>query len=220
MMLDRQIPIKYSLNLANGDTMNGGSDWYNGIVQKINGIKNTLDQKDYRKFRLDSLSSVAQRIGQFSPECTQCMSFREDVDRMMTNAGNLAQTDDKERRKSYLSDINENINKITGHLQKKHKLVTEGYYMALFTALGAAVGLTIGAVAFDSDSIGLAIGAGGGVAIGAALDAKAKKEDRILCIQTTTRFSRTARVLLFVGLLVLVVILAFIFFARRNQLSM
>lgn len=219
-MIDRKMLITYSLKSVNGKTMNGGSDWYNGIVQKINSLKNALDQEDYRKFRLDSLSSVAQRIDQFSPECTQCMSFREDVDRMTTNAGNLAQTGDKERRKSYLSDINENMMKMTGHLQKKHKLITEGYYISLCTALGAGIGLVIGAVAFDNDSIGLAIGAGGGVAIGAALDAKAKKEDRILRAQSTTRFSKTAWILLLVGLVVLVVVLAFIFLKRRGLLSL
>ena len=200
--------------------MSSDSGWYSGIVQKINGLKNTLDQKDYRRFRLDSLSSVAQRIDQFSSECTQCMSFREDVDRLTNNAGGLAQADDKERRKSYLSDANKIMNKMIGHLQKQHKLVADGYYIGMLMALGAAFGLTVGAVAFDNQSIGIAIGVGVGVAIGAALDAKARKEDRILHAQTTSRFSGTARVLLFVGIVALVVILAFIFLKRRGLLSL
>jgi len=200
--------------------MNTGSDWYNGITQKIEGLKNTLDQKDYKRFRLDSLSSVARRVGQFSPECTQCMLFREDVDRLIKNAGDLAQMGDKELRKAHLGDVNKTLNKMVFHLRREHKLVTEGYYMALGTALGMAVGLAIGGVAFDNQGIGMAIGIGGGVAIGAALDAKAKKEDRILYTRATSRFSRTAWALLIAGLVVMLVVLAFIFFTRRNQLGL
>jgi hypothetical protein len=217
MMIDRQITVKYPLNLSMKSTMNTGSDWYNGIVQKIAGLKNTLDQKDYKRFRLDSLSSVAQRVDQFSSECTECMSFREDIDRLIKNAGDLAQGGDRELRKAHLSDLNKTMNKMVFHLRRQHRLVTEGYYMALGTALGMAVGLAIGIAAFDNQSLGMAIGIGGGVAIGAALDTKAKKEDRVLYTRATTRFSRLAWALLIAGLLVMLIILAFIFFMRRNQ---
>lgn len=190
--------------------MNTRSDWYNDTVKKIDELKNTLSQKEYRRFRLDLLSCVADRVDQFSSECTQCMSFRQDVTRLVADAGNLAQTGDREGRKSYYRDMN----RIIGHLQRQHKLVTEGYYVGLWMAIGTAIGVAMGA-GMDNVGSGIPIGVGIGVAIGIALDAKAKKEGRILCLRKTTRFSKTALALLIVaGLLLSAGILAFILFNR------
>ncbi len=200
--------------------MNTGSDWYNEIDKKINGLKNTLDQKDYKRFRLDSLLAVAWRVDQFSSECTECLSFREGVERLIKNAGDVAHGGDRELRKAHINDLSKTMNKMVFHLRRQHKLVTEGYYMSICTALGMVLGLIISGVVFDDQSIGIAIGVGGGVAIGAALDAKAKKEDRILYTRATTRSSRIAWALIIAGLLVMLVVLAFIFFSRRNLLGL
>jgi hypothetical protein len=200
--------------------MNTGSDWYSKIDQKISRLKNSLDQKDYKRFRFDSLLAVARRVDQFSSDCAQCMSFREDVDRLINNSSDSAQIFDKELRKAHLSDLNKTMNKMGLHLRREHKLVAKGYYMSICTALGMVLGLIISGVVFDDESIGIAIGVGGGVAIGAALDAKAKKEDRILYTRATTRFSKIAWALIIAGLLVMLVVLAFIFFTRRYQFGL
>jgi len=191
--------------------VNAHSDWYNDIVKKIDELKNTLSKREYRRFRLDLLSCVADRVDQFSSECTQCMSFRQDVPTLVADAGNLAQTGDRQGRKSYHRDMN----RIIGHLQRQHKLVNEGYYVGLWMAIGTAIGVAIGA-GFEEVGSGIPIGVGIGVAIGIALDAKAKKEGRILCPrETTRRFSKTALALLIVvGLLFVAGILAFILFER------
>ncbi|MFC2050982.1 hypothetical protein ACFLTN_07405, partial [Chloroflexota bacterium] len=172
-------------------TVKGQSDWYDDIAKRISQIKNTLSQKDCKKYKLDLLSCVAQRVDEFSSGCTECHMFQQDITSLTKDMSNLVQTADKERRKAYFKALN----KVIGHLQKQHKLVTEGYYSALCMALGSGLGVAIGA-AMDNIGTGMAIGVGFGIFIGALLDAKAKKEGRILCPRETTRFSKTALTLL------------------------
>jgi hypothetical protein len=198
--------------------MNGGSDWYNGIVQKINGLKNTLNQKYYRWYKLDSLtpgarltplSSAARRIDQFSPDCEQCTAFRDDVDRLISNAPDVSQKDDKELLGSFLNDIDGSVAKMTGHFRKEHKLVTEGFYKSLFAAAGAVIGMVIAFVVIPYNTVWVIVGAGAGLVVGAILDAKIKKEDRILYQQTSRRLSNTSwTLLILLGIAVLAVLMA------------
>jgi len=193
-------------------TVKGQSDWYDDIAKRIGELSNTLSQKDYKKYKLDLFLCVAQRVDEFSSVCTECRLFQQDIMSLARDMSNLVQTADKEGRKAYFKALN----KVIGHLQRQHKLVTEGYYAALCMALGSGLGVAIGA-AMDNIGAGMAIGIGFGIAIGALLDAKAKKEGRILCPRETVRFSKTALVLLvIVGLLALAGILAFVLFSRST----
>jgi len=193
-------------------TVKGQSDWYDDIAKRIGEISNTLSQKDYRKYKLDLFLCVAQRVAEFSPVCTECHTFQQDITSLTRDMSNLVQIGDKEGRKAYFKSLN----KVIGHLQRQHKLVNEGYYMGLCMALGSGLGVAIGA-ATDNIGAGLPIGVGCGIAIGVALDAKAKKEGRILCPRETTRSPKTALVLLvIVGLLALAAILGFVLFSRST----
>jgi hypothetical protein len=188
----------------------GQSDWYDDIAKRIGEIKSTLNEKDYKKYKLDLFLCVAQRVAEFSTVCTECHTFQQDITSLNRDMSNLVQIGDKEGRKAYFKSLN----KVIGHLQRQHKLVTEGYYMGLGMALGSGLGVAIGA-AMDNVGTGIPIGVGCGIAIGAFLDAKAKKEGRILCPRESVRFSKAALVLLVVvGLLALGGILAFVLFNR------
>ena len=200
--------------------MKGRNDWYEGVAKRISELNNTLGEKVYRKYKLDLLLCMAQRVAEFSSECTQCQAFQQDITTLARDAGKVAQVSDRKSRKAYFKTINS----IIDHLQRQHKLVTEGYYMLIGMALGSGIGVALGA-AMDNIGSGMPVGVGVGIAIGVALDAKAKKEGRVICKRKTegsilhprktARFSKTAVALLVVGLLVLGGILAIILF-RRN----
>jgi len=170
------------------------SDWYKGVAKKIHELKNTLTDKDYRKYRLDLLLCIAQRVAEFSSECGQCMLFQQDISVLVGDVANLVQYDDKGRRRSY----SKSINLIVGHLQRQHKIVAEGYYMGICMAIGAGIGVALG-VAMDHIGSGIPIGVGIGVAIGAALDTKAKKDGRVLYTKETAASPKTV-VAILVGL--------------------
>jgi hypothetical protein len=193
--------------------MNSKSNWLNSIQKQITLLRNTLNEKDYKKYKLRLLLCIAERVTQFCPTCGQCQIFQQDISTLTQDIGNLTQLADKERQKSYLKSID----KIANHLQKQHKLVNEGYYIGIGMAIGSGIGVALGAV-LEQIGGGIPIGVGIGLAIGAALDAKAKKEGRILCPKetraaTSVNFKTIAIIL---GLLVLAGLAALLFFLRAS----
>jgi len=184
------------------DSVESHSDWYDGITKQINLLRETLSPQDYRRYKLGTLLCLAERVDQFSPDCGQCQIFQQDMETLIQDVGNIRQLPSKESRKQYFKSINS----IIGHLQRQHKLVTEGYYTGICMAMGSGIGVAIGA-ATDNVGSGIPIGVAIGVAIGAALDAKARKEGRILCPSQAK--ARTAYKLnyVLVGILVALVLL-------------
>lgn len=196
------------------------SDWYTGIAGQISQLKDTLSEKVYKKYKLDLLVCVAERVDEFSPECGQCQIFRDEISTLTREASYLVQADDKDRRKAHIKMING----IAGHLQKQHKLVPDGYYIGIGMAIGAGIGAAMGA-ALKGIGGGLPIGIGIGLALGAALDAKARKENRILCPRKTGPDSfgnigidfSVNKTVLIIGLIALVIggIVVFILLSRN-----
>ena len=150
------------------------SKWYDDIARSINSHKDTLSKKDYKKYKLDLLLRVAKRVAGFSSECGECQLFQPEIANLSKELSDLVQMS-KEKRKSYFKMIN----KIIKHLQKQHKLITEGQNLGIWIAIGVALGVALGA-GLDNVGAGIAIGVGIGVAMGAGLDAKAKKEGRVI----------------------------------------
>ncbi len=150
-------------------------DWYNRIVKEISLHKDTLSKKDTKKYKLDLLLRIAKRVDNFSTTCGECQTLKQEITVLTRELGNLIQIPNKENRKSYLKTIKSMVK----HLQKEHKLVTEGQYMAMWSGIGPALGIAFGA-ALDNTGIGVAIGVVIGLAIGRYLDNKAKKEGRVI----------------------------------------
>jgi hypothetical protein len=199
------------VNPIAGNNMNEKSDWYKDIALRIEDIKFHLKPRDEMWLKLDALSSAAERIAQLSSKCAQCLSFRDDLDRLTVNARNLVEKDEKVLWASYLSDLDETMEAVTGHLQKKHRLVYDAYYMITCATIGGGIGLITGSLVFDSDVIGLAVGVGAGVAIGAALDTWARRRDKIIS-EKPPRFSGTYWGWLLMWLGILIAIAAFLLF--------
>ena len=151
------------------------SKWYDGIVKEINLHKDILSQKDAKKYKLDVLLRVAKRVDSLSSGCGQCQMLQPEITTLTQELGYIAQTPNKETRKSYFKTINT----IIKHLQKQHKLVTEGHYMGIGIAIGVGIGAALSA-ALGNPGIGPAIGIALGLAIGRYLDNKAKKEGRVI----------------------------------------
>ena len=151
------------------------SNWYNRIIKKISSYKDTLSKKDYKKYKLDLLMRVARRVDGFSAYCGQCQLFQQDITGLTTELGLLTQMPSKEGVKSY----SKKISSMVKHLQKQHKLVSEGHYMGIGAGMGVAIGTALGA-AMDNTGAGTGIGTTIGIAVGSYLDNKAKKEDRII----------------------------------------
>jgi thiol-disulfide isomerase/thioredoxin len=155
--------------------MEARSDWYNRTATEINLYKDTSDKKVSKKYKLDLLLRVANRVDEFASYCGECQMFQQEVTALAQDLGNLIQLPGKERRRSHIKKIDN----IVKHLKKEHKLITEGYYRGMGMIMGPAIGTGIGA-ASDNTGMGIAIGVAIGIVIGNYLDKKAEKEGRVI----------------------------------------
>lgn len=80
-----------------------------------------------------------------------------------------------ENKRKYYS---RKLNFYKEYLKEKFSLISEGHYTGIGLVLGISFGVAFGSM-FNMGS-GLAIGIAIGLSIGAAMDSKAKKENRIL----------------------------------------
>ncbi|MFC1903082.1 hypothetical protein ACFLX4_03340 [Chloroflexota bacterium] len=94
--------------------MKTDNDWYESIKKQIDLLKDSLTEKDYKKYKLRMLLCVAERVAQFSPDCGQCQTFQQDVTTLAQNTGNIAQMSGKESSKHYFRSMD----RIISHLLK------------------------------------------------------------------------------------------------------
>ncbi len=149
-------------------------DWMEETTEKINKYKETFSKQVTRKYKLEFLEKVSKRVDEFSSTCGECYQHRGEITNLLNNLGGIVQLSPIASR-----NYNDKIRSIVKHLRKKHKLITAGAFMALGNAIGIAVGVSVGA-ATGNIGAGFAIGAGLGAAVGTALEAKAKKDKRII----------------------------------------
>lgn len=149
-------------------------DWLEETNEKIAKYKNSFTKAESRKYRLAFLGRVAKRVNEFSPTCGECYTHKGEITALLNNLEGLIQLS-----LTATKDYRNKINKIVGHLRKKHKLIPAGTYTAIGNGVGVALGVSIG-VTMDNIGAGIAAGAGIGMAVGTALEAKAKKDGKIL----------------------------------------
>ena len=154
--------------------MENKSDWYKNITEEINQHKEKFCKNENKKFKVNLLIRLAKRIDSFSAECNDCQHFRNDINRLTDCISRLPQAN-KEKRKTYFKSINS----IVKHLQKHHKLISDGQNVGAGLGIGMAIGAGIG-TSLNNTSIGVSIGMCFGIAIGSGLDAKAKKEGKVI----------------------------------------
>jgi len=159
------------------DTMEAHSDWYNRTAKDIGSRKDALSQKEAKKYKLDLLLRIAKRVEDFTAICGECELSRQEITTLTQDLGYLVQipNPNKEARKRYFRAIDN----IVKHLQKKHKLVTEGQNQGKWIVAGMAVSAAIGA-AVNQPGVGTVIGVAIGIAVGKYMDKRAKEEGRLI----------------------------------------
>ncbi|MFH1652344.1 MAG: hypothetical protein ABID87_09645 [Chloroflexota bacterium] len=150
------------------------SRWYQDIARQVGTYRDTLDKKTAGRLKLDLLLRVAGRVDQFSGTCGQCQLYRQEVERLVGEMGNLAQLPGREALHQYRKALDV----IVKHLTREHKLVRKGQNMALWIGIGVALGSGLSAALDNPGLSGMGIALG--LAIGAYLDKKAEKEGRVL----------------------------------------
>lgn len=149
--------------------------WHEETAERISAYQGSLSKKEQKKFQLDLLLRVTRRVAEFYDECGECQLFQQEITAYVNELGNLVHLADNVRRKKY----GKRLKQMVRHLQGQHKLVPKGHYVGIWTSIGTGIGVVIGA-GMGSVGGGIPIGIGIGVAVGMMLDAKAKREDRVI----------------------------------------
>jgi hypothetical protein len=149
--------------------------WHRETTEKISSYQSSLSKKEQKKYQLDLLQRVTRRVAGFYDECGECQLFQQEITAYVNELGNMVQLSDNISRKRYAKRLKQTVR----HLQSQHKLVPKGYYVGIWTSIGTGIGVAIGA-GMGTVGAGIPIGIGIGVAIGMMLDAKAKREDRVI----------------------------------------
>ena len=150
------------------------SVWYRDVSARIDTITAGMDKRQIKRYKLDLLPRLAARIDNFATFCPECQPYRQEISELLEVAANPTAIP-----KAEFKEYTDKVNAITKHLQKTHKLVTQGYYMSLASSIGPGLGFGIGAFT-DNTGAGIGIGVALGTGIGWLLDRKAKREGRVI----------------------------------------
>lgn len=134
---------------------------------KLIDIIEDLPEKEVRRSKLDLLQRIIARTDEYENDCEICKNNQSILENIVTKIHYSDQ--------SYLEDMKA----IKNHLIKNHKLLEEGHYMSLCMIYGIAIGTGLGVV-LENIPIFVSAGLTMGVAVGVAMDAKAKKDKKVL----------------------------------------
>jgi len=150
------------------------TDWQKQSLERLESIKHNLDKKEIKQFKLLNLERIVYRVAEFSGTCPECQQNQGLVNELIHASGGPIQSSKIERKVYY-----KKLRTLTTHMTKKHNLRAEGSFLALGLALGPAIGVSLG-TAMQNIGAGIAIGTGLGLALGSGLEARAKREGRII----------------------------------------
>ena len=149
------------------------SEWYCRIAAQIEDLKLKLLPRDVKEYQLEKLQCIARRVGEFSPGDPVCRKYQGEIEAMVAELAGAPLP--AARNKAQMWKIGEMIS----HLKKCHKLVNDGEYLGWCLIIGLLIGGFAGLIIGETPpatGLGLALGA----IIGVILDARAKREGRVI----------------------------------------
>lgn len=150
------------------------TEWYRTLEVSVESLKARLGV-DARDYHLDRFLKMARRVDEFAPTCPQCRLYQPEIDRMLRDLAADAPQILKEQKRSFLGGMEA----VLSHLHKTHGLISEGQNVGIWLGIGSAIGLALGA-GLSNPAIGIPIGVALGLIVGTALDARAKKDGKVI----------------------------------------
>lgn len=149
-----------------------GNNEFEKLLIDFEELKASIDVQTAKKLNLELFERIIKRVNSFSPDCEECSQtlkeLEDHINKLKAKQGRFDKNDFKQNSTK--------TNDIISHLEKQHKLVTEGTYLGVYMSLGMSIGLVFGLTVFHNLALGMPIGMCLGIALGASLDADAKKK--------------------------------------------
>ncbi len=151
---------------------------FTALTAEIAAYEAKLTPKEAAKYRIALLGRVVERTAGFSPDCEECRASDAQLKLVVDSLAKSPVT--PQALKAYRKGIDRRVL----HLRKVHKLASDGENTSLFIGIGVALGLAVStllnAQPVYSVAIGMAIGLVVGGAAGMWLDARARKQGRVI----------------------------------------
>ena len=151
------------------------TQWYRNIEGSVESLKARIGQADARDYYLERFLKLARRVDEFAPSCNQCHDFQPEIERLLRELAADAPQILKSQKRAFLGGTEV----ILAHLKKTHGLISEGQNVGFWLAIGTAIGVALGA-GLSNPAIGIPVGVALGLVVGSALDARAKKEGKVI----------------------------------------
>lgn len=154
--------------------MNEHQNWQDQSQNFLNRKAALLDEKQRKSLQIDLVSRAIAKVPDQIHDPVQIEEFKRATELLIDSIPN---TNDGQtlNRKDYAAKLSA----YKTMLMKKHGIVTEGYYMAIWTSLGISFGVAFGLL-LKNLALGIALGVAIGVAFGTGLNSKAQKQGKVL----------------------------------------
>lgn len=135
--------------------------------ERLINIVEFLSPKEIKKMKLDVLQRIITLTEEYTDECDFCKNSEEAFESIIQKI--------EQKDITYLKDIKQ----LKIHMLKKHRLLEDGHYTAIFLIYGLCIGVALGLI-LDNYSLFLAVGISLGIGVGMFLDYQARKSDKVL----------------------------------------
>ena len=154
--------------------------WFRKLSQAVDAHRPDFSDKQLKKFAIDFMMRIAQRVKDYSGTCEVCRSYQHTLTRLEEEFQELP--DSKAQRQYQKKQLQE----MTDHFASAHRLAPPRYYLVKYLRLGLIAGLFTGIILgfFLNDGVYLLAGPAIGLAIGGLLggaeDAKVRNGHRLI----------------------------------------
>jgi hypothetical protein len=155
--------------------------WHRKLVQAVNEHRHDFSEKQTRKYQIELMLRIAQRVKDSSDGCEICRSFQHTLTRLEEEFQELPGS--KAQRRYQVEQLRE----MAEHFVKAHRLAPSAYYTRQFIRYGLIGGLLIGIVLgflVLGNGIYLPLAVIAGLVLGwvsgTAEDARVKNEHRLI----------------------------------------
>lgn len=112
--------------------------WLVKTSQSIDELNEKINEKDSKFFNLKILLDLARLTQRFSHECDVCKENKLIIEKT------VQESEEKINTIKGRNEITKNIDKISVHLRKQHKMYIRRYMLSIYSILGLLAGLGVG----------------------------------------------------------------------------
>lgn len=140
------------------------------LKDTISHLKSKLAQRMAKQLQLTKTSRALDKLAEYEVKCEECRHHLNELKSHLMKLREAEPTTDQD-----VGIQKRSLSIALKHLKKKHKLISEVYYISTYMAIGTGVGLFFGLVINDNLALTLPLGVFIGLAVGSSLNAVAKK---------------------------------------------